>query len=53
MLEIASTFGTNGLPGDFHQGAAEVYRRLAPLKGTTGPSLDQALKLLLESPGDE
>lgn len=53
MLEIASTFGANDLPGGFHQGAAEIYRRLAPLKGTSGPSLDQALDLLLGDSNDQ
>lgn len=32
MREIASTFAAVGLPGEFHQAAAEIYRRLAPLK---------------------
>lgn len=32
MEEIASTFEAAGLPGDFHRGAAEVYRRLERFK---------------------
>lgn len=47
MHEIAATFAANDLPGDFHEGAAEVYRRLAPLKGSDGPRLAEAIALLL------
>ena len=47
MMEIAATFATAGLPGEFHHGAAEIYRRLAPLKGSSEPSLEEALTLLL------
>lgn len=32
MREIASTFGANDLPDGFHQGAADVYKRLADFK---------------------
>jgi len=32
MEEIAATFEAAGLPGDFHRGAAEVYRRLERFK---------------------
>jgi len=32
MEEIAATFEANGLPGGFHEAAAEVYRRLAQFK---------------------
>ncbi len=32
MEEIATTFEANGLPGGFHDAAAEVYRRLAQFK---------------------
>lgn len=32
MDEIASAFAAAGLPGEFHQGAAEIYRRLAQFK---------------------
>jgi 3-hydroxyisobutyrate dehydrogenase-like beta-hydroxyacid dehydrogenase len=32
MEEIAATFEKAGLPGDFHHGAAEVYRRLEQFK---------------------
>jgi 3-hydroxyisobutyrate dehydrogenase-like beta-hydroxyacid dehydrogenase len=36
MEEIASTFRDAGLPADFHEGAGEVYRRLAPFKNMRG-----------------
>jgi len=32
MEEIAATFEAAGLPGDFHRGAAEIYRRLERFK---------------------
>ena len=32
MDEIAATFEAAGLPGDFHRGAAEIYRRLEQFK---------------------
>ncbi|TAH49999.1 MAG: NAD(P)-dependent oxidoreductase [Chloroflexota bacterium] len=32
MREIAATFASVGMPGEFHLAAAEIYRRLAPLK---------------------
>ena len=49
MHEIAATFAAAELPGDFHLGAAEVYRRLASLKGRDDPALDDALRLLLRT----
>ncbi len=33
MHEIAHTFECAGLPGGFHRAAAEIYQRMAPLKG--------------------
>ena len=33
MHEIASTFQEAGLPGGFHESAAEVYRRMAAAQG--------------------
>jgi hypothetical protein len=32
MREISATFESAGMPPEFHQAAAEIYRRLAPLK---------------------
>jgi 3-hydroxyisobutyrate dehydrogenase-like beta-hydroxyacid dehydrogenase len=49
MHEIAASFSAADLPSQFHEGAAEVYRRLAPLKGTDGPDLAEALALLLDT----
>jgi 3-hydroxyisobutyrate dehydrogenase-like beta-hydroxyacid dehydrogenase len=47
MIEIATTFAAAGLPDGFHLSAADVYRQLAPLKGSREPSLDEVLTLLL------
>ena len=47
MEEIATTFGTAGLPQGFHQAAAEVYRRLAGWKDTpAAPSVAEVAKAL-------
>jgi 3-hydroxyisobutyrate dehydrogenase-like beta-hydroxyacid dehydrogenase len=40
MLEIASTFQEAGLPGGFHEAAADVFQRMVDLSPTT---LDQLL----------
>ncbi|PWU03891.1 MAG: NAD(P)-dependent oxidoreductase [Terriglobia bacterium] len=49
MQEIVETFESVGMPGDFHRGAAEIYRRLAPFKGTEKPDLaDALLRLTLD-----
>jgi uncharacterized protein DUF1932 len=37
MEEITATFEAAGLPGDFHEAAAEIYRRLAVYKDATMP----------------
>lgn len=37
MREIAATFTESGLPGGFHEAAADVYRRLAPFKESAEP----------------
>lgn len=48
MYEIAETFRGAGLPGDFHQGAAQVYKRLAGFKDQTEPpSIEAVLDMLL------
>ena len=50
MEEIAATFGAAGLPDGFHLAAAEVYRRLAPLRPTgSPPPLEEALAALLKA----
>jgi len=43
MEEIAATFQEAGLPGDFHQTAAEVFRRMADMKSDSPEPLDQIL----------
>ena len=53
MEEIAATFREVGLPGEFHEAAAEIYRKLAPLKSRTGADLaDVLLQLAAEGNGD-
>jgi len=48
MEEIARALRDVGLPGDFHDGAREVYARLADYKDTPAPpSVDEAIKKLL------
>lgn len=53
MEEIAATFEGAGVPGDFHTGAAGLYRRLAQFKDArTPPSLEEVLGAILRA-GDE
>ena len=53
MEEISATFAGAGLPGDFHQGAAEVYRRLSAFKDAPQtPALDEVLAALLDAQDD-
>ena len=48
MKEIAATFQEAGLPDEFHQAAAEVYRRMSIFKDSAEtPSLQIVLKVLL------
>jgi hypothetical protein len=48
MLEIADTFEKAGLPREFHEGAAEVYRRMAGFKEAGEvPSLEDVIGSLL------
>ena len=46
MFEIANTFDSVGLPGGFHDAAAEVYQRLADLKHLSSPELSHVLEAL-------
>jgi len=47
MHEIAATFAGAGLPSGFHQGAAEIYRRMAGYKDYAGePSIDEVTTTL-------
>jgi len=49
MHEIASTFREAGLPGGFHEAAAEVYHRMAGFKNSSKvPPLDEVLAALLD-----
>lgn len=50
MREIAATFTDSGLPGGFHEAAAQIYQRLAPFKGSAEPpDLTDVLGALLQS----
>jgi 3-hydroxyisobutyrate dehydrogenase-like beta-hydroxyacid dehydrogenase len=52
MREIAATFEAAGLPGGFHQAAAEVYRRMRDLKDVAGgANLESVLEALLRQAG--
>ncbi len=56
MEEIAATFRAVGLPGEFHDAAASIYRRLAPLKGNAEAELVDVLRQLAQDadePGDD
>ena len=46
MEEIAATYAAVGLPDGFHQGAAEIYRRMAIYKDGPAPSLAEVLRAL-------
>lgn len=46
MNEIAESMSNVGLPTGFHLAAAEVYERLAELRGRGAPSVDEVLTLL-------
>ena len=47
MEEIASTLTAAGLPGGFHQAAADVYRRMADFKGADPlPAVEDVLEAL-------
>jgi 3-hydroxyisobutyrate dehydrogenase-like beta-hydroxyacid dehydrogenase len=46
MEEIAATFAAAGLPDAFHQGAAEIYRRMAIYKEGPAPSFADVLRAL-------
>jgi 3-hydroxyisobutyrate dehydrogenase-like beta-hydroxyacid dehydrogenase len=55
MGEIADTLQEAGLPGEFHQAAADIYQRMADFKGAAEkPSLEEILSALLhkERQGD-
>jgi 3-hydroxyisobutyrate dehydrogenase-like beta-hydroxyacid dehydrogenase len=47
MEEIAATFRAAGLPGGFHEAAAEIYRRLSGFKDSAAAPLDAVLAALV------
>jgi 3-hydroxyisobutyrate dehydrogenase-like beta-hydroxyacid dehydrogenase len=50
MEEIASTFRDAGLPGEFHDGASVLYRRIAGFKEAPSiPDLEEVLAVLAGS----
>lgn len=49
MREIAATFGAAGLPGGFHEAAAEVFGRMSPLKDAADPDIERVVAQLLGS----
>lgn len=48
MDEIADTFDAVGVPGDFHRGAGEIYRRSSQFKDIPIPELADVLSALLK-----
>lgn len=50
MGEIAATYAAGGLPDGFARAAAEVYSRMAPLKDSPAPSLEDVMELLTAEP---
>ena len=54
MDEISSTFQAAGVPGEFHAGAAILYRRIAHFKDAPEvPSLEELLRSLTRPGGHE
>jgi len=49
MQEIAKSFESHGLPGGFHQGAAEIYRRLEGFKDHNPASLAEVTDVLRQA----
>ncbi len=53
MEEIADTFRSAGMPGEFHTAAANVYRRMADFKAAPStPALEDVLATLLRAGRD-
>jgi 3-hydroxyisobutyrate dehydrogenase-like beta-hydroxyacid dehydrogenase len=48
MREIAATFQSAGMPPEFHQAAAEIFRRLEDFKGRQDPEVKDVLGTLLK-----
>ncbi|MBI85989.1 MAG: phosphogluconate dehydrogenase [Planctomycetaceae bacterium] len=54
MREIAATFSAAGLPGGFHDAAAEIFRRLSNFKGAEkAPHLEEVVECLLTPPSSD
>jgi hypothetical protein len=50
MAEIAATFREAGLPGEFHDAAEMIYRRIADFKDASAtPALKDVLTKLIQS----
>lgn len=49
MEEISASMTEAGVPGDFHAGAAELYRRMAEFKDGPEPSLDDVLRAIIDN----
>lgn len=47
MREIAAAFAAEDLPSGFHEGAADIFQRMAPLKDGTDANMDDALQAIL------
>jgi 3-hydroxyisobutyrate dehydrogenase-like beta-hydroxyacid dehydrogenase len=48
MHEIAATFQSAGMPPEFHEAAADIFRRLENFKGREEPSIKEVLATLLK-----
>ncbi|HEY7336945.1 MAG TPA: DUF1932 domain-containing protein [Bryobacteraceae bacterium] len=47
MIEIANTFETAAVSGDFHRAAADIYARLDGFKDTDAPRLEELMQALI------
>jgi 3-hydroxyisobutyrate dehydrogenase-like beta-hydroxyacid dehydrogenase len=52
MDEIADTFDAAGMPGDFHDAAAKIFRRTSHFKDDPSPELGDVLSALLRTEKD-
>ena len=48
MREIAATFASADLPSGFHEGAAEIFQRMASLKDRKDANMDDVLQAILD-----
>ena len=50
MAEIAATFREAGMPGDFHDAAEKIYRRIAAFKDAPStPAIEEVLEKLIQT----